>query len=233
MASNDQTENTLHNNGLVHDAQGRWWEMLSPTQVLTQEQQLQVQIGQNKKKCHGNRKLQRFKRKCRTHGLTEEQITMQIQNQNHTISEQLQTDQAIPEQTQRANKRKRDDQAIENSLQSSMKSLSQLSISQENRRKKSKYHIDQNVSTTNQVNHQTNFQNSILYKPCKYLKMPRKLLLQSVRLQLYFRLKKKSEQNFILSRLTKMDQQFCLEQIRYLYQIYYDKGSHHQIWPVS
>ena len=39
-------------------------------------------------------------------GLTEEQITTRIQNRNCTISEQLQTDQAIPEQTKQVNKRK-------------------------------------------------------------------------------------------------------------------------------
>jgi len=150
-----------------------------------------------------------------------------------TIRKYSLTDQAIPEHIQRANKRKRDDQGIENSLQSSTKSLSQLSISQENRRKKSKYHIDQNVSTNDQINDQTNLRNSTLYKPSKYLKMPPKLLVQSLRLHLHYPLKKKKDRKFILSRLTKMDQTFCLEQIHYLYQVYYDKGSLHQIWPVS
>ncbi len=90
--------------------------MLSPTQVLTEEQQSESQITKRKKKCHGNRKLQHFKRKCRARGLTEEQITTRIQNRNHTISEQLLIDQAIPEQAYESRKRKRDDQSIQKLL---------------------------------------------------------------------------------------------------------------------
>jgi hypothetical protein len=63
--------------------------------------------------------------------------------------------------------------------------------------------------------------------------MPRKLLLHSFLLQLNYSLKKKKEQNFILSRLRIVDQQFCLDQIRNLYQTYFNLGSQHQIWPVN
>ncbi len=35
------------------------------------------------------------------------------------------------------------------------------------------------------------------------------------------------------SVLHVLDQQFCLDQIRYLYQKYFDLGLQHQIWPVS
>ena len=47
------------------------------------------------------------------------------------------------------------------------------------------------------------------------------------------RVSQKKEQRFILSRLTTVDQQFCLEQIRYLYQTYFNLGSQHQVWPLS
>ena len=63
--------------------------------------------------------------------------------------------------------------------------------------------------------------------------MPRKLLLHSLRLQLNSTLKKKKEQHFILLRLEIFDRQFCLDQMRYLYQTYFDLGFQHQIWPVS
>lgn len=72
-----------------------------------------------------------------------------------------------------------------------------------------------------------------LHKFSKYLKMPRRLLLNSLHLQLNYPLKKKKEQNFILSRLRLFDEQFCLNQIRYLYQVYFDLGSKSHIWPVS
>jgi hypothetical protein len=48
--------------------------MLSPTQTFTEEQQSEPQMEKRKSKCHGNRKLQHFKRKCRVRGLTEEQL---------------------------------------------------------------------------------------------------------------------------------------------------------------
>jgi hypothetical protein len=72
-----------------------------------------------------------------------------------------------------------------------------------------------------------------LNKFSKYLKMPRRLLINSLHLQLNYPLKKKKEQNFILSRLRLFDEQFCLDQIRYLYQVYFDLGSKSYIWPVS
>jgi hypothetical protein len=64
-----------------------------------------------------------------------------------------------------------------------------------------------------------------LHKFSKYLKMPRRLLINSLHVQLNYLLKKKKEQNFILSRLRLFDEQFCLDQIRYLYQVYFDLGS--------
>jgi hypothetical protein len=63
--------------------------------------------------------------------------------------------------------------------------------------------------------------------------MSQRLLLHSLHLQLNCSLKKKKEQRFVLSRLTIVDQQFCLKQIRYLYQTYFDLGLQQQVWPVS
>ncbi len=135
------------------------------------------------------------------------------------------TDQAIPEQAHESHKRKRDNQSLQKSLNSSMKSMSQLSISQEAVPKKTKRSTVETMSSNNEISTQTSSQNYILYKPSKYLKMSRRLLLHSLHLQLNCSLKKKKEQNFILSRLKTIDQQFCLEQIRYLYQTYFDLGS--------
>jgi hypothetical protein len=113
-----------------------------------------------------------------------------------------------------------------------MKSMSQLSLSQ-GASKKLKNSTHKIMSMSDNESNQSNQVNITFYKPSKYLKMPRKLLLHSLRLQLNYPLKKKKEQKFILARLTTIDQQFCLDQIRYLYQIYFDQGSQHQTWPVS
>ncbi len=99
-------------------------------------------------------------------------------------------DQAIPEQTHESRKRKRDDQSIQKSLNSSTKSMSQLSISQAAVPKKTKLSPVETMSSNNEISTQTNSQNYTLYKPSKYLKMPRRLLLHSLHLQLNCPLKK-------------------------------------------
>ncbi len=135
-------------------------------------------------------------------------------------------DQAISEQqAHQSRKRKRDDQSlIQKSLNSSMKSMSQLSISQATVPKKTNLFLVETIPSNNEISSQTSSQNDTLHKPSKYLKMPRRLLLCSLHLQLIYPLKKKQEQRFLLSRLKIVDQQFCLEQIRYLYQTYFDLG---------
>jgi hypothetical protein len=66
--------------------------------VATEEQQLKPPMNKKKKKCHGNRKLQYFKRKCQARSLNEEQSLARILNRtNDTIFEQLPMDQTIPE----------------------------------------------------------------------------------------------------------------------------------------
>ncbi len=77
---------------------------------------IRITNNEKKKKCHGNRKLQHFKRKCRVRGLTEEQITTRIHNGNNTILEQV----------HETRKRKRDDQSIQNPLNSSTKSIESI-----------------------------------------------------------------------------------------------------------
>ncbi len=94
--------------------------------------------------------------------------------------------------------------------------MSQLSIPQEAVPKKTKRSTVETMSSNNEISTQTSSQNYILYKPSKYLKIPRRLLLQ-----LNCPLKKKKEQRFVLSRL------------RYLYQTYLDLGLQQQVWPVS
>jgi len=109
--------------------------------------------------------------------------------------------------------------------------MSQLSISQAAVPKKTKLSPVETMSSNNEISTQTNSQNYTLYKPSKYLKMPRRLLLHSLHLQLNCPLKK--EQHLVLSRLKIVDQQFCLEQIHSLCQIYLDLGLQQQVWLVS
>ncbi|CAF3737486.1 unnamed protein product, partial [Rotaria socialis] len=43
-----------------------------------------ITTKKQRKKCHGNLKLQRFKKKCRKRGLTKEEIEKLIDQHNHT-----------------------------------------------------------------------------------------------------------------------------------------------------
>ena len=233
MSSNINNHSQLHSDGEMYDFQTHHYNMLSPTPVLTEEQQSTSEIVPTKKKCHGNQNLQRFKRKWRARGLTEEQIIARIQKRNHTIPELFQITQTTSKQTHESSKRKRDTESTQNALHSSMKSMSQLSISQEVVCKKVKNSLVGTASSNDEMKDQVNPQEITLYKPSKYLKMPRKLLLHSLHLQLNCSLKKTAVQRFIFTRVRVIDQQFCLEQIRYLYQTYLNLGLQHHVWPVS
>jgi hypothetical protein len=114
-----------------------------------------------------------------------------------------------------------------------MESMSQLSISQETVTKKSKHSTTEATVTSSEIIIEPKAQSYTFYKPSKYLKMPRRLLLHSLHLQLNCSLKKKKEQRFLLARLRIIDEQFCVEQIRSLYQTYFDSGAQYRIWPVS
>ena len=151
LGPND-SENISHSLLLLPE-DNRLWEIVSPTQLFTEWQLPPLQTvviddNNNKrqtKKCRGNRKVQHFKRRCRMHGLTEEQIQRLLhERDSHVVSEQSFNDrtatmigkqqQQQQQHTTESSKRKRgnktsDDQS--NSVEfvnNSIKSLSQLSI---------------------------------------------------------------------------------------------------------
>ncbi len=107
----------------------------------------------------------------------------------------------------KSSKRKRDDLSTQKSLDNSMKSLSQLSMSQKVSKKMKQSAKEEKSSNDDDNSTQSTQDHSALYKPSKYLKMPRKLLLHSLHLlQLNDPMKKNKEQRFILSRLAIVDQ---------------------------
>ncbi|CAF1366004.1 unnamed protein product [Adineta ricciae] len=195
------------------------------------QQQLTVK---NKRKRHGNQKLHHFKRKYRSRGMTEEQITElinmrndnnnQINNNNNTMASNNNDKVAKNKAKQRSNKRKRSERNNKEYDKMAKRSMSQLSISQQQPSSK-------RLKTNNNEN---NITTSTDHKPTvssKYLQMPKKLLLHSLRLQLNHRIRKKKEKSFILSRLQLLDRQFCIDTDQYLYQSYFVDGSQHKIWP--
>ncbi|CAF3388326.1 unnamed protein product, partial [Rotaria sp. Silwood2] len=132
-------------------AQGRWYELLSPTQVLTGQQQNLDNNNEKepkKKKRHGNRKQQHQRRRLRrqqhkqnntTTNHTDQRILIVIDdtddnpeenNEEQPIQQDIQNNQ---HRTGLKNKRKRQE-SNEDDIQVS-RSFSQLSISQRNRKK--------------------------------------------------------------------------------------------------
>jgi flagellar biosynthesis GTPase FlhF len=107
-----------------------------------------------KKKCHGNRKLYHFKRKCRSRGMTEEQITALINTRNNeqhqtndagstvVLPNRHQLEQKKQQRKKRPNKRKQAERKDEEHNRMN-KSMSQLSVSQQSRPKKLKTNEDE------------------------------------------------------------------------------------------
>ena len=68
--NNASSYNVRGRNGLSQDTQGRWYELLSPIQILTGQEEQQQQSSEDynrhkKKKCRGNRKEQLKRRRQR------------------------------------------------------------------------------------------------------------------------------------------------------------------------
>ncbi|CAF3414708.1 unnamed protein product [Rotaria socialis] len=167
--------NTNHNKETIQtpsqDAQGRWYDLLSPTQILTGQQPTTTAASEKKKKQPCNRKLRRYQRKLRKQGLDDATIRM------YTLSNQLQEqDQAQdvdmeeiiplndtatlpgpynPERTLK--KRKRDASIV--------KSLSQLSMKEDLTKKKQrsspKIQEQQHLENENIIQSNTNQQTTI------------------------------------------------------------------------
>ncbi|CAF4011185.1 unnamed protein product, partial [Adineta steineri] len=196
------------------------------------DQQQESVLIKQKKKCHGNRKLHHFKRKWLARGKTKEEIEELItlrNNNNNNNNDNNQISSKNHKNKKQSNKRKRSQQNNQQQ-NTTIRSISQLSISQQQPLpKKIKPNNRQNNMTTQAAAATTTTNNQSITS--KYLHMPKKLLLHSLRHQLNHRIKKRKEKSFILSRIRLLDQQFCISMDQYLYQSYYADGFHYKIWP--
>lgn len=205
-----------------------------------QPQQQTIKEKQKRlKRCHGNRKIQRFRQKCRAKGMKPPTIAKQVKKRFNAVENQttqLTThdnnevkNNSIAESN---NKRKRDlttDRVV--------RSTSEMSILQQSSVKKQKK--TEITATTNNIAAATtttsinSAHNNNIYRCAPYLKTLSSALLQALRLQLDHTLKKKFEQIFVYKRLQLLDQQFSLELHQSLWQSYMNMGSQYQVWPVS
>lgn len=228
------------------DAQGRWWENLSPTQTLsgltslsqqpvfiTNSQRQEKKKKKKKSKCHGDVKLHHLKRKWRAQGQSEDKIQVFIRKRKHDQQQRMERCQRNDNQIEVNTitvKRKRD-RSSQASMSSSVKSLSQLSLTQRSR-KRPRPMIEKAASLADILCNVTELDIK-WQKFSKYLKMPRYLLLHSIRHQLNYPLKQEDEQNYVIRQLQLIDRQFCMNHLRYLYKSYCDLNSSDHIWPVS
>ena len=219
------------------DIQDRHYDLLSSTHVTVTKEKKAKKKKKKKSKCHGNTKLHHLKRKWRSQGVTEEKIQALIKKRQLYQSMELCTcdddveDHHPHELESKTTKRKRDDRSSQLSMADSIRSLSQLSLSQRSR-KRQRTTSEESSSMVDNLSDVTTIDLK-LEKFSKYLKMPRNLLLRSLQPQLNYRVKRKDEQNYLLQRLQLIDEHFCVDLIRYLYQSYWDLGSSVQMWPVS
>ncbi|CAF1953820.1 unnamed protein product [Rotaria magnacalcarata] len=178
-----------------------------------------VEEKKRRRKCHGNRKVQRFRKKCRARGMKPHNIEKKIKkrfgdsrtNQPTSIT-MIQLTIALSQNIKKTSiKRKREP----------VRSLSQFSISQPGPKKLKK----QNIMQTSVLNPDK------VYRVAFYLKRSPRLLIQILGRQLNHPLKTKSEHKFIYSRSKLLDLQFCLNIHQSLWQSYFDLGYEQHQWP--
>lgn len=166
------------------------------------------------KKCHGNRKLRRFRRKCRRRGLDDEQIHRLILARPAPPKEN---------RMKRKSSQRSQGEAIE---ATTVRSISQLSLSQQQQRRLKRKRTGGDNRSINGTD---------LYRPSRsrYLSMPKKLLFRSICRQVNHPLKQKKQRTFVINRLAMLDEHFCLGMCQHLYRSYLEIGSSTKQWPVS
>ncbi|CAF4124658.1 unnamed protein product, partial [Adineta steineri] len=185
------------------------------------------------KKCRGNRRNQRFRRKCRAHKMQPKQIEKLLKKRN-PIQKKIQKDQSkrsttnsnieltsrktnqsqpITATTTTTNvfKRKRDI-----SSQQLSKTTSSISIVQPSSKK-----------MTTDINVNSN------YRCPMYLTRSSSILCQILNKTLNYTLKNKDEKKSLHIQLELLDQQYCLEKDQELWQSYLDIGLQQCLWPVK
>ncbi|CAF1389852.1 unnamed protein product [Adineta steineri] len=224
------------------------------TANTTSDQQLT-----RKKKCHGNRSDQRFRKRCRNQKKSEEEIE-QLINQRRNARKTNPTDQAVANRQQmnttvsnisighevplnenrttvsttniRSKKRKRDTISKEKTynVPKSTSTLSVLQPSTKKTKKKNKKRQRRQQRTKKMKNINKNKNN----RQSGYLRASCQTLMNALRKHLNHPLKKRNEQKFVCSRLHLFDEEFALDLDRYLWQSYLDIGLQQpqlQVWP--
>ncbi|CAF3586434.1 unnamed protein product, partial [Adineta steineri] len=195
-----------------------------------------------RKKCHGNRQDQRFRRKCRAQGmnatLIEKKLARRKQIQNKKTSTKNNVTNTsnntvnVPVSTMtNLSKRKRDLslQALNTTNQIIGKSTSSISLAQplmkKTKKENNKIIIDSSIIVID-----NNIMNTNYRRPLYLIQSP-PLLFKKLGTRLKYFLNKEHEQKFIYIRLDLFDQHYYLQVYQHLWQSYLDIGLQQHIWP--
>ncbi|CAF1678614.1 unnamed protein product, partial [Rotaria magnacalcarata] len=206
-----------------------------------------VQNQIKKKKCHGNRKDQRFRRKCRAKGMKSRKIE-RLLHRRKILHEKKKnpTDNAVAHTTKSNNesnhrnvsstkinstrnltKRKRDISLQDIKLNTGIpKSTSSISITQPKLKKlKKRTHL--NIPLTTIMNNAA-YQR---YRRPMYLIRSPMIIIKMLNNIINCNFKKKEEKIFLCHRLDLLDKHYYLQVYQQLWQSYFDIGIQQHRWP--
>ncbi|CAF3087475.1 unnamed protein product, partial [Rotaria socialis] len=207
-----------------------------------------VQNPIKKKKCHGNLKDQRFRRKCRAKSMKSRKIEKLLFQRKLIHHKKKNPADNAMKNTMKFNnkpghenvtsteinlmrnltKRKRDVsvQDIKSNTEIS-KSTSSISVVQ-TKLKKMKRRINLNIATTMTIKNNTAYK---YYRQPIYLKRSPMILIQMLTNIINYNFKKKEEQIFLCHRLDLLDKHYYLQVHQQLWQSYSDIGIQQHRWP--
>lgn len=211
----------------------------------------------NKKKCHGNRNDQRFRKKYRIRGMKPETIEQllrqrkEIQNNNKSLYETEQTNMTNVNPTTtvvtNTNKRKRDLSIQELNTNETSENLAGTMCVQQLSRKKHRNetksmikNVSINYRSVSYLFHsmfirflrEKSLLFSLFFRQPLYLMCSSTTLFTILNTRLKYTFKRKNEQQFIYVRLNLFDRQHFLEIEQQLWNEYLHVGLEQNIWPV-
>ncbi|CAF4664425.1 unnamed protein product, partial [Rotaria sp. Silwood2] len=194
-----------------------------------------------RKKCHGNRKLQRFRKKCYKRGLTKEQTQHLIHEYNHNnkpnehVNNNVKQDQLTTIEKMEVST---DFTHTSNAYETTTTTTTISHKRKQSQRTPSSSQRSDSRSTVKKMKRNKSSQIDMTplkptYKLPVYLKQHAKLLFRNLRVLLKHTLRKKCERQFLHHRLQLLDQQGRLGLRQNLWQSYLSLGSDKEVWPNS
>ncbi|CAF1237188.1 unnamed protein product [Rotaria sp. Silwood1] len=228
------------NSSLFPHAQRHSGQSRVNSRIQTDRQQHHVKSSAKKnkrrKKCHGNRTLQRFRKKCRKRGLTKEETQHLINEYNHSHQGQNQTTNQKKVQSTTMEKMEVSTDFNDNTNENETTTTTKSNKRKQQHGTRSSSQRSTSHPIVKRMKRKKSSQITMIplkptYKLPIYLKAHPNLLFQTLRVLLKHTLRKKSERKFLHDRLQLLDQQCRVELHQNLWQSYFKLGSEKEVWP--